>query len=422
MGWEGDEVLTVLALTTPLEAHVREANRLAEVQRLDVLDTPPEEAFDRIVRLVKDLLHAPVATITMFDAHRGWIKASQGWCAQSETDRRKTFCTHTIQGDGPLVIPDATKDDRFSVNPYVIGPPYIKSYAGVPLKTDRGLNIGALCVVDFKPREFTPDQIRIMTSFAEIAVQELELRQQLATDVLTGLLSRRSFETEAARAIGLARRHAQPLSLVTFDLDYFKSINDRFGHAIGDRVLIRVAQVAKAFLRETDLIARIGGEEFAILLPRTDRKDAAAVANKLRIAIEQLKFELDGTSFGVTASFGVSPLLKDEIELSKLMERADSSLYQAKNAGRNRCVTWIQDDNPAVARRRVLKAGNIVFNRRMSTMDCTVRSLSETGATMDVLNASEVPPKFDLVIRADNFERACRILSHTDRHIEVEFA
>ena len=414
--------MTVQVAAHATTDHIREVERLAEVQRLDVLDTPPEEAFDRIVRLVKDLVGAPVVAITMFDAHRGWVKAGEGWCAQTEVDRKKTFCIHTIQGNGPMVVPDATKDVRFATNPFVTGTPYIRSYAGVPLRTDKGLNVGSLCVVDFKQREFTQDQVRILTSFAEMAVQELELRQQMATDVLTGLLSRRSFETEGARAVGLARRHSQALSLISFDLDHFKSINDRFGHAIGDRVLVRVAQVAKAFLRETDLIARIGGEEFAILLPRTDRKDATAVAKKLCKAIEQLKFELEAVSFNVTASFGVAPLLKDEAELSKLMERGDSALYEAKNGGRNRCVTWSQDEGSAVIRRRVLKAGNIVFNRRTSTMDCTVRSLSETGASMDVLNASEVPPKFELVIRADNFERSCRVLSHTDRHIEVEFA
>ena len=105
-----------------------------------------------------------------------------------------------------------------------------------------------------------------------------------------------------------------------------------------------------------------------------------------------------------------------------MLGHADEALYEAKSEGRNRCVVW-KDPNTLVLRRRrrVLKAGQIIFNGGTSTIDCTVRSLADDGAGLDVISSSQVPKKFDLAIKADDFEKQCKIISHSEKHIEVAF-
>jgi diguanylate cyclase (GGDEF)-like protein len=137
------------------------------------------------------------------------------------------------------------------------------------------------------------------------------------------------------------KKEYQPLSLIIFDLDHFKQINDTFGHNIGDKVLKEVARVVRKNLRRGDIFARWGGEEFVILLPNTDLKGAKKVAEKLRIAIESIKIpELQGRK--VTASFGVTQVYPNEV-LAEAIHRADMALYKAKNEGRNRIKVFEED-------------------------------------------------------------------------------
>ncbi len=136
----------------------------------------------------------------------------------------------------PLVVPDAAIDPRFTDNPHV---PAAASrfYAGVPLRSPDGHVIGTICAVDTRPRDFSDRELKILEDLALITMNELELRQRATIDVLTGALSRRAFKEEGNRAASLASRHNHALACLVFDLDHFKSVNDRFGHAAGDRVL-----------------------------------------------------------------------------------------------------------------------------------------------------------------------------------------
>ncbi len=402
--------------------HRDEARRLEALDRLDILDTPKEEAFDRIARLIRNIFDMPIGTVSLIDGHRQWIKASQGLAAQ-EIDRNSSFCSLTIQSDQPLIVPDALDDPRFRENPHVSGEPHVRCYAGMPLTTHDGYNVGTLCAIGYEPRAFGDREIEILSDLARVTMDEIELRQLATTDNLTGLMSRGAFREEAEKAIGLALRHKHNLSFVAFDLDHFKSINDRFGHAMGDVVLRGVAQACLENQRQTDHFGRVGGEEFGILLPHTDRAGAMEAAEKLRLAIEQLTFAAASEKIGVTASFGIASLDLETKELDILLAHADAALYEAKGAGRNRCIGWKRAstaiDHP---RRRVLKAGRIIFNNRSSTIDCTVRTLGETEAGLDVTHSAGVPEKFVLAIPSDNFEARCRIVSQTDRHLEVEFS
>lgn len=174
--------------------------------------------------------------------------------------------------------------------------------------------------------------------------------------------------------------------------------------------------------RQTDIAGRLGGEEFAFILPHTDRAEAAAVAEQLRETIESLGLEHGGKSLRVTASFGIAAVDHATRDVEELLRKADAALYEAKAAGRNQCkVALLVADRRDTARRRVFKGGQIIFNNRTSTVDCTVRSLSETGAGLDISSSVGLPKNFLLSIRSDNLEVPCQVISWTERHIEVEF-
>jgi diguanylate cyclase (GGDEF)-like protein/PAS domain S-box-containing protein len=164
-----------------------------------------------------------------------------------------------------------------------------------------------------------------------------EVTRLSTTDPLTGLSNRRHFDEAAKLEIVRARRYRRPLSAVMVDLDHFKRVNDTFGHAAGDRVLVAVAGLCIRLARTTDLKARLGGEEFCLLLPETPGEASGVLAERLRTDIEALPFDADGRAFRVTASMGISGYVAGD-ELKGLLERADAALYAAKESGRNRVV------------------------------------------------------------------------------------
>jgi diguanylate cyclase (GGDEF)-like protein len=189
------------------------------------------------------------------------------------------------------------------------------------------------------------DRVRLGTFVARyVAAGDPEGRQladlALASrrDALTALPNRRAFEEDLAREAARAARTAAPLSLVALDVDRFKAVNDERGHAAGDAVLRAVAARAAAAIRAGDLLARVGGEEFAILLPGADLARAAEAAERIRAALAALPVEAAGHAVAITASFGCAALAPGEPP-DALLARADARLYEAKRAGRNR-VCW----------------------------------------------------------------------------------
>jgi diguanylate cyclase (GGDEF)-like protein/PAS domain S-box-containing protein len=168
---------------------------------------------------------------------------------------------------------------------------------------------------------------------------ESELSGLASTDELTGLLNRRVFRAELGREIARALRYRQPLALVAVDLDHFKRINDEHGHDAGDAVLVGFAQLARRTVRQVDLICRMGGEEFDILLPNTILEGAVLLAERLAQELRQAKFRCGDAEIGVTASFGVATLSGPEDTVDGILKRADQAMYAAKLAGRDRvCV------------------------------------------------------------------------------------
>jgi diguanylate cyclase (GGDEF)-like protein/PAS domain S-box-containing protein len=168
------------------------------------------------------------------------------------------------------------------------------------------------------------------------ALQE-KLKTQAFQDYLTGLPNRRHFMEQAAIELARVARYGGELSLLMVDVDNFKKVNDTYGHQTGDRVLQKLGEVSKAILRDVDLIGRIGGEEFAILLPETDGEKAREVAERLRVAIahESLILEM-GVPLQFTVSIGVATIADHAINLDTFLARADTALYHAKTTGRNK--------------------------------------------------------------------------------------
>ncbi len=152
----------------------KENQRLAELRRYAILDTPPEQRFDRITALAARLFGAPMALVSLVDEHRQWFKSRQG-VEQRETARDISFCTHAIGGDEVLVVPDATQDERVATSPLVTGDPQIRFYAGAPLISSGGFRVGTLCIMDRAPREsFSETDAANLADLAAMVVDELE--------------------------------------------------------------------------------------------------------------------------------------------------------------------------------------------------------------------------------------------------------
>jgi diguanylate cyclase (GGDEF)-like protein len=167
---------------------------------------------------------------------------------------------------------------------------------------------------------------------------------ELATkDALTGLLNRRHFFELGQREFDRAQRHAAPYSLLLFDIDHFKQVNDTHGHAAGDDVIRGVADITRTSMRRTDIVARVGGEEFAIMLPDTNKEAAVLAAEKLRRAMENGRFGTLGLP--ATISIGVAEVTADDDTVSDTLARADAALYEAKRGGRN-CVKLATSSHP----------------------------------------------------------------------------
>ena len=187
-----------------------EALRLRALERLALLDTPPEDCFDRITRLAARVFDAPIALISLVDEGRQWFKSRCGLDAE-QTDRSVAFCAHAILGDEVMVVPDATKDDRFSANPLVTGNPDIRFYAGAPLVTAGGYRVGTLCVIDTVARpDLTADQKTVLQDLAAMVVDQFDVRlAALRSDkVIVGLRLHANKLAEAALVQGKAIPHA----------------------------------------------------------------------------------------------------------------------------------------------------------------------------------------------------------------------
>jgi diguanylate cyclase (GGDEF)-like protein len=304
-----------------------EAQRMASLRSLGLLDTPPEERFDRITRMAQRILDVPIALVSLVDDDRQWFKSHQGLPA-SETPRAVSFCAHAITGDDVLHVANAPDDERFHDNPLVTGDPHIRFYAGAPIAAPDGAKLGTLCVIDREARELSDDDRRTLEDLAVMVEHEIAVTQLAISDELTGLSNRRGMTLLGGQVLDVCIRQRVPATLVFADLDRLKPINDEHGHDAGDRAIRRAADAFARTFRRADVIARLGGDEFAALLLGTDRADEAIA--RLRAAFEEQASSEEpsvGISVGTAVFDPAAP-----VTLEELIAAADAAMYAEKQA------------------------------------------------------------------------------------------
>ena len=199
-----------------------------------------------------------------------------------------------------------------------------------------GLN--GLFIATLAPLLIAPCASYVNISLAyRLRLANERLRSLSETDSLTGTLNRRRFVEVAERELSLASRHGVPTSVVLMDFDYFKDINDQYGHAVGDQALVHAIDVIRSVIRESDVLARFGGEEFILLLPHTTRRGALNLAARILQQVRETPIELPEATLRITLSAGSVTCEASETPLDLMMSRADELLYKSKQLGRDRC-------------------------------------------------------------------------------------
>jgi len=277
-----------------------------------------------------------------------WKQENRG----REISRGKHLCALAIQKN--MIVPEKAFDKRSRRQQKIFGsrmePPGIKSVKVAPLKlaSSDASNIGVLVLGSRTPVFFpeTGDRaedvkrtLETISNIAAISIQNAKRYERLeelaALDALTGLYNRRRFLEIMEQATAEARRYEHPLSLILTDIDHFKRVNDTYGHPVGDQVLKKVAAVLSIDAREPDRICRYGGEEFAAIMPHTDKEGSILLAERFRKRIKRQKFVSQGKEFSVTLSLGICTLPAFADGKEDLINRADQALYNAKNNGRD---------------------------------------------------------------------------------------
>lgn len=304
-----------------------------------LLDTDPEEQFDRLARLASLTMQTPIAAVSLFDNNRQWFKATVG-INLKETPLEQSFSSYVVLQDDVFVVPDATMDSRFANNPHVVGETGIRFYAGVPLHSPGAGSIGTLSVIDRVPRTLDDREKTVLLELGSMVVREMDLRRAAMTDPLTGTFNRRTLSMLVEKELARFRRTRQMFSLAVFDLDWFKNVNDTYGHEAGDRVLCATAQIASQCFRKHDMVFRIGGEEFAVLLVGTREAVASVALERFRRLLEQAPIDAVTGPIRFTASIGVAEANADDTMEVEIARRADEALYHAKRTGRNRTVLY----------------------------------------------------------------------------------
>ena len=317
------------------------------------LETPIEERYERITRLAQMVLGVPISAFTLVDDARQWFKSIQGLDA-TETSRRVSFCAHVINGDDVMVVPDTRKDERFHDNELVTGATNINFYTGAPVRAPNGMKIGAICAIDTKPRELTPDQVQALRDLSAILENELraatlsqahgsliteldDTKRMALVDPLTRVWNRGGIYEIIKREWSKASRKQEPLAVVMGDIDHFKNVNDTHGHAIGDEVIRSAARKILTSIRTEDAVGRVGGEEFLIVLNGCAPDKLKEKVESIRNRLVESPVATDSGMLNVTMSFGAASMDPHfPISVEALIKQADDALYRAKHAGRNR--------------------------------------------------------------------------------------
>ena len=303
-----------------------EATRLNALRSLNILDTPAEERFDRLTRLVKRMFDVPIALISLVDENRQWFKSSVGLNI-NETSREISFCGHTILGNEVLIIEDTTQDVRFADNPLVLREPCIRFYAGCPLRFTDGSRLGTLCIIDTSPRTLDEGEIKALMDLAGLAEHELVAIELAVVDNLTRLANRRGFISIAQKCLDICARQKNPAALITFNINNLKSISENFGQFDRDRALMTFADQMRNTFRESDVFAHLDDSEFVVLVSNTSSSVVEEIIFRFRQSLEQYNKK---TNRGHMISFDDEVVIikhKHEQSIEMLLNRKNKLLH-----------------------------------------------------------------------------------------------
>ena len=317
-------------------------------------DTLSEESFDRFARLAAGALRSPVAIVSLLDDDRHVVKSSVGLTGRSRVWRKVPlalrYTRQAVSTTRPVFVDNLDHPEAGNSTVQERTPDGV-AYAVVPLMASDGAAIGTICVIDTSPHGWTHMEINCLLDLAALLVTELELRTDLTVkrqtqehllystlhDALTGLPNRSLFTERLRHAMRRATRHPEDLFAVLFlDLDRFKEVNDNLGHFAGDELLRAVARRLEACIRPEDTVARLSGDEFAILLESiTESSDAGRVAERIEEALS-FPINLGGAEVTTSASMGIVTSSMSHDQPEQILRSADMAMYRAKAAGRAR--------------------------------------------------------------------------------------
>ena len=325
-----------------------ELERLLAVRALGAIGNAVTPELDSLVSLARDMFDVPYAAANIID--EDWqCAASQSGLLLTRCSRTDSVCTHVVHARELLVVADLMADHRFAANPAVVGHPHFRFYAGAPMQLDEGAVVGAFCILDTKPRNFSPEQVESLRRFASVAsgllrlhrnqlimsLAEDELRKAAMTDPLTGLYNRSALTALVDRALGTSLTAGRRFGVLAMDMDGFKAINDRLGHHAGDTVLREASHRIRAALRAEDIAVRMGGDEFAIFVPGVPSMQVLTDVGERLLQSFRAPFEADGVCVSAKISIGAALAPESARDRQELLRVVDAALYEAKTSGRD---------------------------------------------------------------------------------------
>lgn len=286
-----------------------EKERLEELYSLGLLDTASELRFDRYTSLVAELFGFPIVLVTFVDRNRQWFKSSRGLDIK-ETSRDISFCAHTIQQEGVMVVADTHKDARFAQNPLVTGPPYIRFYAGAVVHGPAGRPIGSLCTIDHVRRELSARKQVLLRQFAELVENELRHAHDLDVlrasveysayyDALTGLPNRRLLLDRLNKLLESASSEKRQVAVLVFNIVELRLVNQSLGSDVGDAMLKQVGERLGSCCPLGGTVARLQADEFVMVFATgaTGKAPIDDVAIKTRNALDKHFFSRHGERY-----------------------------------------------------------------------------------------------------------------------------
>ena len=315
--------------------------------------TPLEARFERITRLAARALNVPVAAITVVHDERQWFKSVTNW-AINELPLKQSMCAEVIETGRRIIANDTLDELCLMSNPFVCNGPKFRFYAGFPLQDRDGNTFGTFCVMDAKPRETDEKFAVAFADLGDMAQHEIvstdihsahielvaklgESRRQAMFDVLTRLWNRRGGMHLLNKAVKQALQYDQTIGVCMADIDNFKSVNDRYGHPVGDLVLRKIANLIVATVRPEDVVCRFGGEEFMIMIRDVDDRACFDIANRVCKNLREQPIRTRKSTLAMTISIGVAMRnFGDNVTVEQLLQQADDGLYKSKHNGKDR--------------------------------------------------------------------------------------